>query len=154
MNVITDKSIETYKEHLLEEEKAKVTVEKYVCDVICFANWLCGCAVEKITVMEYKRELMKNYAPKSVNSKISSLNSFFEFNEWFECKIKILKIQKQIFSNKEKELTKSEYERLLKAAKEPTTLIMSWFSFTTVELWSLASIKKAKTKANGGDKVD
>lgn len=29
---------------------------------------------------------------------------------------------------------------------EPSTLIMSWFSFTTVELWSLASIKKTKTK--------
>lgn len=42
----------------------------------------------------------------------------------------------------------------LSAHVEPTTLIMSWFSFTTVELWSLASIKKAKTKVNGGDKVD
>lgn len=29
---------------------------------------------------------------------------------------------------------------------EPSTLIMSWFSFTTVELWSLASIKKTKTR--------
>ena len=34
----------------------------------------------------------------------------------------------------------------LKTSAEPTTLIVSWFSFTTVELWSLAGIKKAKKR--------
>ena len=29
---------------------------------------------------------------------------------------------------------------------EPTGLITAWFSFTTIELWSLAGIKKAKEK--------
>lgn len=29
---------------------------------------------------------------------------------------------------------------------EPTGLIVAWFSFTTVELWSLASIKRAEAK--------
>lgn len=32
----------------------------------------------------------------------------------------------------------------------PDTLIVSWFSFTTVELWALARIKKEKVK-NGGN---
>lgn len=70
--------------------------------------------------MEYKQELIENYSPTSVNSKISSLNNFFVFNEWFKCRIRIkaIKIQKQIFAKQEKELTKAEYERLLKAAKE------------------------------------
>ena len=31
-----------------------------------------------------------------------------------------------------------------KTSCEPTGLIAAWFSFTTVELWSLAGIKKAK----------
>ena len=34
---------------------------------------------------------------------------------------------------------------------EPSTLIMSWFGFTTAELWSLASIKKTKEKNKGDD---
>ena len=34
----------------------------------------------------------------------------------------------------------------LKTSGEPTGLIAAWFSFTTVELWSLAGIKKAKEK--------
>lgn len=48
---------------------------------------------------------------------MSSLNNFFVFNEWFSCKVKILKIQREIFSRQDKELTKAEYERLLSAAK-------------------------------------
>lgn len=36
----------------------------------------------------------------------------------------------------------------LRTATEPSSLIVAWFSFTTVELWSLAGIKKAKEKRN------
>ena len=34
----------------------------------------------------------------------------------------------------------------MRTASEPSGLIIAWFSFTTVELWSLAGIKKAKEK--------
>jgi len=37
--------------------------------------------------------------------------------EWHDIRIKALKIQRQIFRGKDKELTKAEYERLLNAAK-------------------------------------
>ena len=33
-----------------------------------------------------------------------------------------------------------------KTYTEPSSLIVAWFSFTTVELWSLAGIKKAKER--------
>lgn len=118
MKIITNELIKEYEEYLSEEEKARATIEKYIHDVVAFMNWLGGRSVEKSAVMEYKQELIENYSPASVNSKISSLNNFFVFNEWFKCRIKAIKIQKQIFAKQEKELTKSEYERLLKAAKD------------------------------------
>ena len=34
----------------------------------------------------------------------------------------------------------------LRTSSEPSSLIVAWFSFTTVELWSLAGIKKSKEK--------
>ena len=34
----------------------------------------------------------------------------------------------------------------LKTSTEPSGLIVAWFSFTTVELWSLAGIKKIEKK--------
>lgn len=33
-----------------------------------------------------------------------------------------------------------------KAGSEPSTLIVSWFGFTTVELWSLSKIKREENK--------
>ena len=101
---------------MIEEEKATATVEKYIRDINVFADWLGEKELDKETVLIYKENLTKNYAPASVNSILSSLNSFFTFNEWYNLKVKNLKIQKQIFANKDKELTKEEYERLLTAA--------------------------------------
>ncbi len=117
MKKITNKLIEKFKTYLIEEEKSDSTLEKYIRDVTVFMNWLGDTEITKAKVLEYKKELIENYAPASVNSILSSLNSFFNYNEWHEYKVKTLKIQRQIFANKDKELTKPEYERLLKAAQ-------------------------------------
>lgn len=73
--------------------------------------------MQKSVVLEYKQYLIENYAPVSVNSMLSSVNSFFEYMSWHDCKVKTLKIQRQIFADTGKELTKLEYEKLLKAAQ-------------------------------------
>ena len=39
----------------------------------------------------------------------------------------------------------------LKTASEPSTLIVSWFTFTTGELYVLSSIKKSKVKKGKGE---
>ena len=118
MKQITNDLIKKFREYLLNEEKAVATMEKYIHDVLVFMTWLAGAEVTKMTVLEYKQELTEKYAPASVNAALYSLNSFFVFNEWYDCKVKALKIQKQIFANKDKELSKAEYERLLLAAKQ------------------------------------
>lgn len=115
---ITRELIEKFKHYLIEEEKSSATLEKYMRDVTVFFAWLAGSELDKITVLRYKEYLTMNYAPASVNSVLSSLNSFFEYNEWHGLKVKMLKIQKQIFAERSKELSKSEYERLLSAAKD------------------------------------
>ena len=117
MKRITKKLINDFREYLINEEKSVATIEKYIRDICAFHNWLCGRVVDKQTVLEYKAYLVENYKPASVNSVLSSLNSFFTRSEWYDCKVKALRIQKQIFSSKDKELTKAEYEKLLDAAK-------------------------------------
>ncbi len=110
--------IEKFKQYLIEEEKSTATLEKYMRDITAFFAWLAGSELDKMTVLRYKEHLITNYAPASVNSVLSSLNSFFEYNDWHGLKVKMLKIQKQIFAERSKELTKAEYERLLVAAKQ------------------------------------
>lgn len=117
MKIITNELIQKFKQYLIEEEKSDNTIEKYIRDICAFTLWLQNREIDKTIVLDYKKMLTDRYAPASVNSILSSLNSFFVFNEWFDCKVKTLKIQRQIFSSKDKELTKTEYKRLLTAAK-------------------------------------
>ena len=117
MKKITKGLIEKFKLYLVNEEKSSATVEKYIRDVVMFAEWQADLCIDKGRVLQYKDYLIENYAPASVNSIISSLNSFFVYNEWYDLRVKSIKIQKQIFASSDKELTKIEYERLIKAAK-------------------------------------
>lgn len=117
MKKITNSAIQSFKTHLTNEEKAAATVEKYIRDLTAFAAWLRGGELCKEKVIEYKEYLKEHYAKTSVNSVLASLNSFFDYKKLYGLKVKNLKIQQNIFANKEKELTKAEYERLLRAAK-------------------------------------
>lgn len=117
MKKLTNKLIGNFKNYLIDEEKSKATIEKYIRDITAFMVWLANRDIDKSVVIEYKNTIIETYAPASANSMLSSINSFFEYMEWYDCKVKTIKIQKQIFANKEKELTKLDYEKLLKAAK-------------------------------------
>ncbi|MDD6483605.1 MAG: tyrosine-type recombinase/integrase [Clostridiales bacterium] len=117
MKNITDETVNNFKMYLYEEERSDSTIEKYMRDIRLFREWLGEKVVNKAAVLEYKKSLCKKYAPRSVNSVLSSLNALFVFLDRHELKVKTLKIQRQIFADKGKELTKTEYERLLRAAK-------------------------------------
>ena len=115
---ISEQLIKKFKNHLIEEEKSEATLQKYIRDISAFFVWLSKVEIDKLTVLRYKEYLISKYSPASVNSVLSSLNSFFEYNEWHNLKVKMLKIQKQIFAERSKELSKHEYEKLLCAAKQ------------------------------------
>ena len=116
--IITSKDIEKFGLYLSDTEKSANTVEKYLRDLRRFMRYMSDRAVEKTDVLEYKRELCERYAPRSVNSILSALNAFFVFMQRYELKVKALKIQRRIFADKERELSKADYERLLSAAKK------------------------------------
>ena len=118
MRILDFETLEQYKNRLVEEEKSEATIEKYIRDVTVFVIWADGRGIDKRLMLEYKNRLMEQYADASVNSAVSSLNSLLDYLGWHDCKVKTLKIQRRIFADKDKELTKAEYERLLKAAQE------------------------------------
>ena len=117
MKTITNEIVKRFELYLYEEEKSDNTIEKYMRDIRFFREWLGGKGVDKSVVLAYKKELCKKYAPKSINSFLSSLNALFMHMKWYDLKVKTLKIQRRIFADKEKELSKAEYDRLLTAAK-------------------------------------
>ncbi len=114
---ISPEHIAAYAQHLRAEERAPGTIEKYLRDMRAFAAWLDGRPVTKESAAGWKERLVSDgYAPATVNSMLSSINALFRFAGWDDCKVKFLKIQKQLFRDQSRELTRGEYERLLSAA--------------------------------------
>lgn len=118
MQKIKTQTEQSFYEHLLSEERSAATVEKYMRDVAAFFRYADGAELSKELVIAYKNLLREKYAVRSVNSIIAALNCLFGFLGRNELKIKSLKLQKQIYCPEERELTKTEYERLCRAAKQ------------------------------------
>lgn len=113
---LTEKHIKKFENYLIEEEKSTATIEKYLRDVNAFFAFS-GSEIDKNTVIAYKNKITSEYAPRSVNSMLASLNAFFSFLGLNELKVKALKLQQQIYCPEEKELTKAEYVRLCRTAE-------------------------------------
>ena len=114
--------MEAFKEYLIQEEKSKLTIEKYVRDVERFLRWLGARELTKMQTLTYKAELVEQYAVVSVNSMLSSINAYLTFIHRLDCKVKPIRQQRRAFLAEEKELTKEEYDRLVKAAESKPRL--------------------------------
>ena len=116
--ILTKETITGFINHLHLEEKSANTIEKYARDVNTFVAYLNGNVVSKNLVIEHKQKLIANgYAVSSINSMLAALNSLFDYLGWIECKVKAIKIQRQIYCPENKVLSKAEYLRLVGAAE-------------------------------------
>lgn len=115
--IISTDILNDFRKYLQWEEKSRNTIEKYLRDAKTFMVYTNGGKVKKESVIAYKQHLLdNNYAVRSINSMLASLNCLFSFLGWHDCRVKALKTQRQIFCPEGKELTKAEYERLCRTA--------------------------------------
>lgn len=112
------KILQKYETFLIESEKGKATIEKYLRDVRHFFVFAAEREIDKALTVEYKNALRRDYAISSANSMLASLNSFLRFTGRSSCCVRQFKIQRQAYCSAEKELTREEYIRLVKAAEE------------------------------------
>lgn len=120
---LSEESILAFRDNLILEEKSIYTTEKYLRDVCAFFRFAGEKPVTKELVMDYKKALVgAGYAVCSVNSMLASVNSLLSFLGWDDCKVKNLRVQRQTYCAEEKELSKAEYLRLLKASGKNTQL--------------------------------
>ena len=102
----------------MADEHSAGTISKYRRDLTAFALWLDGRAVTKESATAWKACLLnRDYAPRTINSMLAAVNGFCRF-AGLPIKLKFLSIQRQIFRDSSRELTKEEYDRLLAAARE------------------------------------
>lgn len=114
---LTPEVIKTYQIYLLQEERSTGTIEKYMRDVRAFACWLRGREVSGEQTSAWKEYLRKvGYAPRTINSMLSALNGLFRLMKWESCCVKFLKIQRQMFRDPARELSRKEYQKLVNTA--------------------------------------
>ena len=114
---LTPALIQTYITHLREQERSAATIQKYTHDLNALLAHLAGGPLTKTALIAWKQQLAAVHAPATVNSMLAAANGFLRFMGWGELTVKPLNIQKALFIDESKELTRSEYVRLVQAAE-------------------------------------
>lgn len=115
---ITAEQVESFYQHLREDEREPATIRKYLRDVAEFAAWTEGKPVCKEAVIRWKEHLQRSgQQPVTVNGKLSALNRFFAFAGWPDCRVKHLRIQRRMFRSTARDLTREDYTRLVETAQ-------------------------------------
>ena len=116
---LSTENIKEFVNYLCREEKSSATQEKYLRDVQAFCEYVDGNEIAKEQVVAWKKHLVESgYAVRSINSMLASVNSLLDFLHLSNCKVKNIRTQQQTYCAEDKELTKSEYLRLLTASKK------------------------------------
>ncbi len=135
---ITSEQIAAFGDWLRATDHASDMIEKYQRDVRAFAVWLDGRSVTKAQVLAWREQLLAQYKPATINSMLAAVNCFFGFCGWPECRVSFLKIQRQLFRDTSRELTRSDYERLLHTARtlgqERLALLMETIGSTGIRV--------------------
>lgn len=145
---LNEAMIDEFRLRLEEEEKSSATIDKYIRDVRTFFAYAGVTeSINKTTMIAYKEYLITKYAATSVNSMLTSVNIFLKEMNWHDCVVKILKIQKEAFRAKERDLTKEEYYQLVRTAERKgnirLSLIMQTIGSTGIRISELKYITVA-----------
>lgn len=116
-HIIKKGHLEEFMRALRVQERSPGTIEKYRRDVGNFAGWLNGAEVTRERTAAWRDDLLKQgYAPASVNSMVAAVNQFLRHAGWEIYRIQPVKVQRKIFRDDRRELTREEYGRLVTAA--------------------------------------
>lgn len=116
--VINEKYVMEYINYLREQERSKATLQKYLHDLNALLNFLNGSELTETELINWKESLINQSAPASVNAMLVAVNGYVKYMGWMELLVKPLKIQRSLFLEEEKELTREKYVRLVKAAQK------------------------------------
>ena len=105
-----------------------------------------GKEITKKMVVGYKEYLRKKkkYKLTSINSFLVAANRLFEYLGWYDLRVRTYKIQKEAFVPENRDLSREEYKRLVKAAlkkgKIRLAMIIQTICATGMRISELASV--------------
>ena len=97
---------------LYQDETARIT------SVFLTTKRLDDFGITKHETLTLVLRVPTSHAPATVISILAAVNGFFRFMGWKDIAVKLLKIQKALFCDERRELTRAEYARLVSAAQK------------------------------------
>ena len=114
----TEKEFRAFAAHLRSAGRSPGTVSKYLRDVRAFLSWLDSRPLDPGAASGWRDHLLdQGRAPVTINSMLSALNRFLRFLGREDCRTGFLRIQRRTFRAQSKELTRTEYQKLLETAQ-------------------------------------
>lgn len=114
---ITEETLAAFARQLGEEERSPATLEKYLREVRQFAAFLGGREVTRELAAAWREELSARQSPATVNGKLTALDRLLASLGWEDCRVKHLRVQRQLFRDSARELSREEYARLVETAR-------------------------------------
>ena len=138
---------------LVREERSRGTIEKYVRDVKHFGRWLAENSLEvsRETGTAWREALLEQgYQPVTVNSMVCAVNTFFRLTGVEGLQIKTLRLQRKLFQEEERNLSKGEFQRLLRQAEgegnQRLAMILETIAGTGIRISELSYITAEAVK--------
>ena len=153
-NRISPSDLQHFAAHLRREEKSAGTIEKYLRDTAAFSVHMDGAPVTKEAVAAWRDGLAaQGYAPVTVNSMVAAVNALLRFLGREDCRVKALRLQRRVFRDQSRELTREEYDRLLAAAigKPRLALLMETICSTGIRVSEVRYITVEAARAGRAD---
>lgn len=149
---LTKESIAGFAAELARQERSAATIQKYARDLEKLRAFAGGCIPKKEQLIAFKAHLeQKGYAPSSINAALAAVNQYLKQAGAGEWQLRFVKVQRDVFRSRERELSAKEYQRLVDQARknknERLELLLQTFASTGIRVSELRGItvKAART---------
>lgn len=150
---LTERQITAFAAALSGAERSQATMEKYLRSVRAFSRYLNGEPVTGEAVAAWRDTLRREagYSPSTVNTALAALNSLFAHLGWTDCRARYLKIQRRLFREPGRELSRADYDRLISTAyaagREQLALAMETICATGIRVSELRYVTVEAARA-------
>ena len=121
MQEMTDKQLDAYRQELLRRERSPATIANYIrhCgEVLQFCQDGLEAVPNQEMLLNWKRALLTaGLCPATINAKLAAVNGFLRFLGRPELCVRQVRRQRRVFRDKDRDLTRGEYLRLVQTAR-------------------------------------
>lgn len=124
MQEMTDKQLEAYQKELVRRERSPATIANYIRHCGEFLQF-CQDSQDGLEagpnqemLLNWKRTLLSaGLYPATINAKLAAVNGFLRFLGRSECCVRQVRRQRRVFRDKDRDLSRGEYLRLVQTAQ-------------------------------------